>query len=298
MILSTLDEFINEIKEILIVLSGGEISIFIDNNEFEQTLKKVFLEGDLDIDSFFSSIGVNLSSYYNSSEFNRFDLNLDFLDRGDKIKKILYLYFIEVDSIIEGDKCVKLGFIHIYLAILHFLDVFSLFLKIKKKLSLFFFFLFENKSVIDKSIDTFFFQFEFLMLLDLFYHNYVYSHYKYVRAYGSGYDVKHYPRLCRESSEQIFNIYFKNIGLLNKFESIKCCILIALEKELENQKNVMDRKKYIDSYFVVEDKDNFCYLYDDCIVDFNYILRMVVSLKYSYCVEPLYLISFFKKNGT
>jgi hypothetical protein len=136
------------------------------------------------------------------------------------------------------------------------------------------------------------------MLFDLFYHDYVYSHNKYVRAYGSDYDIKHYPRLCRESSEQIFNIYFRNVGLLNKFESIKCCIFIALEKELENQKNVIDRIKYIDSYFVVEDKEKFCYLYDDCLIDFNYILRMIVSLKYTYCVEPLHLLSFLRKNGT
>ena len=55
---------------------------------------------------------------------------------------------------------------------------------------------------------------------------------------------------------------------------------------------------YINSYFVVENIDDYGYLYDDCIIDFDYILCMVNSLIYSYCTRPHYLSSFLKKNVT
>lgn len=107
-------------------------------------------------------------------------------------------------------------------------------------------------------------------------------------------------------SQIIFYMMFSNsnISLLHKFKPIETCFLMALEDKFKEF--LSDEKysifyysdylhnQYLNSVFVVYDDENntYNYLYDDCIIDFNYFFDIVNGLKYAYNRTPLFLNSF------
>jgi len=307
-IFSKLHETIDEVKEILVLLSDNKLSMEIDNNIFEQIFNEQIFLKEHNFDQFCTNIGTTLSNYYNSSDFDRVGTTLSNLNKETKIKKMLFLYLLEVNSVGLNDEIIKIGCVHIDVAMNHFLNIFCLLMKIEKILFLFFSHLLNDLKVFDRNINNFFLQFEFLILFDLFIHSSVYNYSKDNKLYDLDYTIENYPYLCRESSVYIFNICFKNVGLLNTFSSIKDCIFIALENDFYDVLNVKKKTipyfleylcdQYLDSYFVLENETQYGFLYSDCIVDFNYILCMVESLKYSYYRVPFFLDNFIAKNVT
>lgn len=306
-ILSELDKIINQVKDILVILTDSKVSIDTEYDQVNNIIDTELFNVDFDIDTFFHNIGINLSIYYNNESYNKNSVSLDGLNRIDSAKKTLYYSMLESNWISSDDKYVDLGFVHVSFFFNQFLNVFNFLLKIKNKLSFFFSSLLENKEAMDKGINLFFLQFEYLVLFDIFYSTLLCSIYKVKMGNDLGLFRANYARYCRDASFDMFNLYFSDIGLFNvdMFMVLKTSILLSVEDSLYlhlNEKNTVSSfgqllsAKLNDSLFVFNEGGTFAYLYDDCLIDFNYLLCMVKSLRFTFFTPPFFFSSFIDKH--
>lgn len=116
-----------------------------------------------------------------------------------------------------------------------------------------------------------------------------------------------YASHCKDYSAQSFDAFFPSISLFNRepFMSVKDCILFALEDDFNSKLSnkvvpfrTFARSLYDmvnDSFFICKQEDIYAFFYDDCLIDFNYILSMLDSLRYTYFMRPRFLYTFINK---
>lgn len=128
-----LDNIIKTVKEILIFLSQDQLSLNIDDNVFSKIFAdKIIIETE-DFDTYCTDIANKLNSLNIT--------NAEKLEKSNILEthKILFNYLEETNDIFVRN--IKLGFIHIYEAMNHFLFFFDLLLKIRNLFKTFFFFI-------------------------------------------------------------------------------------------------------------------------------------------------------------
>lgn len=149
-------------------------------------------------------------------------------------------------------------------------------------------------------------QFEYLVLFDLFHHTSGRLLYKFIREHGPNLVKENYARYCVDFSSRLFNIFFSGISLfkVESFIPLRLGLYLSLEYSfslhLNEKKDISSfctllSEKIKDSHFVIKEEGTFAYLYDDCIIDFDYIICMLHSLRYTYFMSPYFLSSFIDK---
>jgi hypothetical protein len=252
------------------------------------------------MDFFFDNIGNKLTDLYKSDTFIKESDSFESAEQQALVR--LYWYFIEVEYVVEPFE-VYLGFVHIYDAFCYYWDVFKFLLEIKKKFSSFFLSLLSDESVYDKEINLFFLQFEFFVLIDIFHHN-SYSHLnKYKINFGLENYNQNYVTYCKEVSYRLFLHYCGKTRLLDSkpVSYYDVAILTALENYFKTKIDASGSSySFSDSFCkefndcisvleIVDKSDKFGVLYNDCLLDFNYILSMIEALNYSLMVSPFFL---------
>lgn len=151
-----LNEIIDQTKEILCILTEGKVTVDMTNDEVSHVVDYEMMLEEFDIDTFFDNVAINLSAFYNSSDFHRDDLNCHSTDKKVMAQILLYTRFVESEMIMSYDKKVNIRFCEVYETFCNYLYNFTLLLKIEKKLKNFFSYLLLDEEIDDKSIDFLF----------------------------------------------------------------------------------------------------------------------------------------------
>lgn len=292
-ILSNLNKRIREVKEVLVYLSNNTLDINVDDYLFYDKFINDVMVACEDFDKYCTDIAENLSKEFMLLHINSLTKLNNLIIPNHK--KIMYTYLEKSYSFISKIENRNIGFIHVDQPMDNFLEVFKVLLKIKKMFITFF-----NTLIIGTDIgtadtvliDNFFSQYELMAFLDFYEHTSERNLSKFITEKGINEYHKNFPLYVSDKCKEAMSSIFTD-GTQYMFNSIKLIPFIlclkTTHKKIIEKKHIHNfiREHYKNCLFILNDStDNtYSHFYDDCIIDFNYVSKMINGLEYIYYID-------------